>query len=102
MKIITKLVDLIDEELNDAKRYVKLAHHEMSEHPHLANRFVDLAEAEMGHVKALHEEAARIIEEYRASVGDPPPEMLAVYNYMHDKQIDRAQKIKQIIQDFRS
>lgn len=102
MKIITKLVELIEEELSDAKRYIKLARREMSDHPHLAERFVDLAEAEMDHAKIMHEEAARIIEEYRQENGDPPAEMLAVYNWMHDKQIDRASKIRQMIQEFRS
>ena len=102
MKIITKLVELIDEELSDAKRYIKLARREMSEHSHLANSFVDLAEAEMEHAKILHDEATRIIEEYRQENGEPPAEMMAVYNFMHDKQIDRASKIKQMIQEFRS
>lgn len=102
MKIIVKLVELIDEELSGAKKYIKMARREMTEHPHLANRFVDLADAEMEHVKALHEEATRIIEEYRQQVGEPPADMLAVYNFMHDKQIDKAAKIHQMIAEFRS
>lgn len=102
MKIITKLVDLIDDELNGAKDYIKLARRNKAEYPSLADRFADLASAEMGHVKALHDEAAKIIENYRETTGEPPAEMLAVYNYEHDKQIDRATKIKQMIADYRN
>lgn len=102
MKIIVKLVELISEELHDAKRYIKIAAEQKEEHPELSKAFADLAEQEMGHAKTLHAEAARLIDEYRTKVGDPPPEMLAVYNFMHDKQIDKASKINQMIAEFRS
>jgi hypothetical protein len=101
VKIIVQLVEMIDDELCGAKKYIKMARREMNDHPHLANRFAELAEAEMDHVKALHEEATRIIEEYRKQVGDPPADMLAIYNFMHDKQIDKASKIHQMIAEFR-
>lgn len=102
MKIIIKLVDLINEELSGAKTYIKMARRERDAHPQLASALVDLAEQEMGHVKTLHTEAARLIEEHRAQVGEPPAEMLAVYNYEHDRQIDRAAKIRQMINEFRN
>lgn len=100
MKIIVKLVELISEELHDAKRYIKLAAEQKEEHPELSKAFADLAEQEMGHAKTLHAEAARLIEEYRTKVGDPPPEMLAVYNYEHKRQIEKANKIKNMISDY--
>ena len=102
MKIITKLVELINEELGDAKRYIKLARRERDTHPQLSSAFADLAEAEMGHVKILHTEAARLIEEHRAQVGEPPAEMLAVYNYEHDRQLDKSAKIRQMISEYRN
>lgn len=102
MKIITQLVDLIDEELDGAKHYIKMARREKEAHPTLSDTFAELAEQEMGHVKALHSQAARIIENYKETTGEPPAEMLAIYNYEHDKQIDRASKIKQMIAEFRN
>ena len=102
MKIIIKLVDLIDDELCGAKEYIKLASRESSEHPGLANTFASLAEAEMGHVKALHDEVSKLIDEVREKEGEPPAEMLAVYDYEHKKQIDKANKIKQMITQFRN
>lgn len=102
MKIIIKLVDLIDEELCGAKEYIKLARREKTEHSSLADTFAALAEAEMGHVRTLHDEVAKLIEEIRLRDGEPPAEMLAVYNYEHDKQIDKAAKIKQMITEYRN
>lgn len=101
MKIIAKVVDLISEELSDAKRYIKLAEQE-KENKSLSECFATLAEAEMGHVKALHAEAASLIEDYRAKNGEPPADMLAIYNYEHKKQIARAAKIKQMITEYRN
>lgn len=102
MKIIMKLVDLIDDELSGAKQYIKLARCESEEHPSLADAFADLAEAEMKHVKTLHTEAENIIEEVRQRDGEPPADMMAVYNYMHKKQIGRADKIRQMIAEYRN
>lgn len=102
MKIIVKLVDLIDDEISGAKEYIKLARREKSEHPSLAGKFAELAAAEMEHVKALHDEAARLIQNYKETSGEPPAEMLAIYNYEHNKQIDRAAKVKQMISEYHS
>ena len=101
MKIIMKLVALIDDELCGAKEYIKLAMHNSEEHPALADAFADLAEAEMGHVSRLHDQVAKLIEEVRQRDGEPPAGMLAVYEYEHKKQINKASKIKQMIAEYR-
>ena len=101
MKIVMKLVSLIDEELSGAKEYIKLAMRSSTEHPGLADTFADLAEAEMGHVSKLHDEVTKLIEEVRQRDGEPPAGMLAVYEYEHDKQISKATKIKQMISEYR-
>ena len=101
MKIIMKLVELIDDELCGAKEYIKLAMHNREEHPGLADTFADLADAEMGHVSKLHDEVVKLIEEVRERDGEPPAGMLAVYDYEHKKQINKASKIKQMIAEYR-
>ena len=101
MKIIMKLVSLIDEELSGAKDYIKLAMRNKNEHPSLSDTFADLAEQEMGHVEKLHDEVTKMIEEVRQRDGEPPASMMAVYDYEHKKQINKAAKIKQLIADYR-
>lgn len=101
MKIIMKLVELIDDELCGAKEYIKLAMHNREEHPGLADTFADLADAEMGHVSKLHDEVVKLIEMVRERDGEPPAGMLAVYDYEHKKQISKASKIKQMISEYR-
>ena len=42
----------------------------------------------------LHTETVKMIEDYRRNKGDPPPEMMAVYNYLHDKHMEHAAEVK--------
>ena len=53
-----------------------------------------LSAEEMKHMNLLHTQVVKLIEAYRKSEGEPPAEMLAVYNYLHEKFIDRAKEIK--------
>ena len=42
----------------------------------------------------LHGEVVRQIEQYRKAKGEPPASMQAIYDYLHEKQIDKAKDVK--------
>ena len=94
MKIIQKLTDLINEEISDAKHYAKLAIEVKSEYPSLAQVFYTLSTQEESHQAALHAEVVKIIEQYRRTNGQPPAEMQSVYNYLHQKAIDKQAEVR--------
>ena len=102
MKIIAKIVDFIDDELEGAENYAECAMECKTEHPKLAAKLNELASEEMNHMRILHGEVTRLIEDYRVKNGEPPKEMLAIYNYEHKKQISRAAIIKQLIEEFQN
>lgn len=102
MKIIEKIVDMIDDELSGAEEYAETAHAEKIAHPKLADRLIELAEVEMGHAKILHTEIVRLIEEVRQRDGAPPPEMMAIYEYEHSKQIKKAATVRQMIAEYKN
>ena len=94
MKIIRCLSELIEEELSDADKYINLAEKWKADEPETAELFYTLSTEEMGHVDKLHEEVKELIEEYRNEHGDPPKEMMVLYDYLHEKHIGHATQIR--------
>jgi len=94
MKIIEKLSEKISEEIHDAKEYASMAIEYRDQYPDLAQTLYSLSLEEMDHMSRLHAEVVKIIDAYRKEKGEPPAAMLAVYDYLHKKQIQAAAEAK--------
>ena len=94
MKIIKCLSEKIEEELHDADSYIDLALKWKSEEPDTADLFYELSLEEMGHMDKLHEEVTEQIQEYRNEHGEPPKDMMTLYEYLHEKHVGEAMRIK--------
>lgn len=92
---------MVSEEIDDARKYAKCAVKYKRERPNLAQLFFVLSNEELGHMSKLHEAVAGIIDEYRKVKGEPPAAMQAVYDYLHEKQIDKAEEVKTLQALFR-
>ena len=90
MKIIQLLSEYIEEEIDDAIKYAKMALEYEDEYPALAETVSKISEEEMKHMTMLHGQVANIISEYRKKNGDPPEAMQMLYDIMHRKHIEHA------------
>ena len=94
MEIIKNLSKMIEEEIEDAEKYAKNALKYKDERPSLSRIFFTLSQEELDHMNRLHGAVTEIISDYRARNGEPPESMLAVYNYLHEQQIEKAAAVK--------
>ena len=94
MKIIEKLEDLIEDEIHDVKKYAMMATELKADHPGLAQVLYTISTQEEAHKNMLHNEVVKIIEHHRSVHGTPPAEMMAVYEYVHRKHIEKAAEAK--------
>ena len=99
MKFIEEIVDMIDDEIEGAEHYAKCAIKHREDHPSIAAAFHHIATEEMRHIDILHTEIKKLIEEHRKAHGEPPAAMLAVWDYVHKKHIERVERIKDMLRD---
>lgn len=94
MEIIKILSKKISDEIEDAREYAKMANEYRETYPETARTLYGISIEEMDHMSRIHNAVANIIENYRKKNGEPPADMMAVYEYLHREWIDRAAEVK--------
>lgn len=101
MEVIKKLSKMIHEEIEDAEKYTRCAIKYRESFPDVAQVLFNIGNEEMQHMEKLHTAVTRIISDYRSRNGEPPAAMLAVYEYMHEEQIEKARNVRILQEEYR-
>lgn len=102
MKLIRDLEEMIEDEVHDVKKYAKMAVELKDEHPQLAQVLYTISTQEESHQQMLHNEVVKIIENHRKMHGEPPAAMMAVYEYIHKKHVDKLADAKRYQELYRN
>ena len=101
MKIIKFLSEEIENELQIAECYAKKAIEQRDEYPSMSVILYNLSIGNLQRVNKLHAQVVKIIKDYRQQEGDPPASMMTIYEYIHDRQIDKTMGIKKLQEMFK-
>ena len=94
MKLIEKVSSMIEDEIDGAECYAMTALTYKAEYPEMSRIMYNLSMAELQHMEDLHAVVVTLIDDYRKDHGEPPADMLAIYEYMHDKHVKEAAKVR--------
>lgn len=97
MKQIKQIVEDIREELDGAEHYAKLSMKYKETEKELSEMYAELASQELVHVNRLHGKAVDLIKAAQAKGMEIPTGMQAVYDWEHERMIERKAKIKTIL-----
>ena len=96
MKIIKCLSEDIESTLDCAEETIKKAIMYKDEYPIAAKALYTKSVTLMDSIKPEHDAVVTLIENYRKEKGEPPESMMAVYSYLHERQITKAAMVKNL------
>lgn len=101
MKILTNLIDKANDTMGEIEWYAEKAHHLKTEHKALADAYIKIAEMHITIYDMLHTQMVSLIDQYKRDGHTPPPEMLAIWNYEHEKLIKEFAEAKYMVEDYK-
>ena len=96
MKVIKCLSEDIEATMDMTENNIKKAIMYKNDFPIAAKSFYTKSVTLMDSLKGQHDAVVALIENYRKEAGEPPAPMMAIYNYMHERHINKAAAIKNL------
>lgn len=100
MKIISKIIKDMMEEVHDAKNRIERAGELKPLYPDIAQRESEIAAQELVHAEKDHKSVVEIIEEYKKEKGNPPEYMLEFWKEKHNCYMEKHAHVKYMIDMF--
>ena len=101
MLIIKDIITTMENRLDAAADAIKQALIYKDDNPDTAQRFYQDSIELLNMYQRHHDQIVLIINNYKKEKGEPPAPMLAVYNYLHEKAIDKMTNIHTLQETFK-
>ena len=101
MKILTIMIDKANDTLEEIEWYAEKALHYRVDHKAVADVYNKIAEMHIAIYDMLHKEMVALIDEHRRMGHTPPPEMLAIWDYEHEKLIKEFAEAKTMVDEYK-
>ncbi len=101
MKILVNLIEKANDTMEEVEWYAEKAHHIRAEHKALADTYIKIADMHVDIYKMLHDQMVDLIELEKRKGTPPPPEMLAIWNYEHEKLVKQFAEAKFLVEDYK-
>ena len=96
MKVIKDMSCDIEDILEMADKNIRLAVKYREDDPDSSKAYYNKSVEELNSIKPFHDRVVIIIKNYRAEKGELPAPMMTIYNYEHEKHLDKHASIKKL------
>lgn len=96
MKIIECISEDIEATMDLAENNIQKAIMYKNDYPIAAKSYYNKSVVLMDSIKPQHDVVVALIEAHRKEKGEPPAPMMAIYNYLHERHINKAAAIKNL------
>jgi hypothetical protein len=101
MRKLVNLIEKANDTMEEIEWYAEKAHHIRAEHKGLADVYIKIASMHIEIYDMLHGQMVEVIEEVKRKGTPPPPEMLAIWNYEHEKLVKEFAEAKFLVEDYK-
>lgn len=101
MKIISELIDKMEDTLEEAEWYGEMAMHYRAEHKALADTYAKSGDMHITMYGMLHDRVVALIEEEKKKGTEVPKEMQIIWDYEHKKLIERFNEVKFVLEEYK-
>lgn len=101
MKILTNMIEKANDTLDEIEWYGEKAMLLRDEHKAIADVYSKIAEMHITIYDMLHKEMVSLIDEHKRMGNTPSPEMLAIWDYEHEKLIKEFAEAKTMVDEYK-
>lgn len=102
MKELKEIIRDIREKLEDAEKYAKEAVKHKEQYKSLADTYAQIAQDDMRQADMLHRHAMDMIETKERSGVEAPASMRAIWEYEHEKEVDKAMDVRRLLDMYKN